>query len=58
MKWTLKELQNLDTDAEINGKWVPARPINYKYRTLKQRITEAWAVFTGRMDSFAWPEGQ
>ncbi len=44
--------------ANINGKWVPARPINYRYRSLLERIREAWAVFAGKADAFLWPEGQ
>ena len=44
--------------AEINGSWVPARPINHTCRSLRERITEAWAVFTGKMDAVKWPEGQ
>ena len=58
MKWTLKGLQEhcSETTAQINNKWVPARPLNY--RSVKQRIMEAWGVFTGRTDSFSWPEGQ
>ena len=58
--WTLKDLFDSASrnQVEIGGKWVPARPINWKYRTLSQRFREAWAVFTGRADSFIWPEGQ
>lgn len=58
--WTLKRLvlSINETSAEINGKWVPARPINWKYRNLKERIQEAWSVFTGKADCFIWPEGQ
>jgi len=33
------------------GKWVIARPINYKYRSITQRIKEAWAVFTGEAEA-------
>lgn len=57
---SLKELQNkIECEtAYINGKWVPARPVNWKYRTLKQRIKEAWYVFTGKADAFIWPEDQ
>ena len=55
----LKDLQNTsDTLTEINGKWVPARSENYKFRTYGQRLKEAWAVFTGKADAFTWPEGQ
>ena len=58
--WTLRTL--IDSAAEnhtnIGEKWVPARPINWKYRSLRQRIREAWAVFAGKAEAFTWPEGQ
>ena len=44
--------------ALIDGKWVPARPINYQFRTFKERIREAWHVFTGKADAFYWDGGQ
>lgn len=57
--WTLRQLQDRDMpQANINDKWVPARPENYKFRSLRQRIREAWAVLAGRADAFTWPEGQ
>lgn len=58
--YTLKYLQTEvnQTQAEINGKWVPARPENYKYRSFMERLNEAWGVFTGKFDTFKWPEGQ
>jgi len=58
--WTLKNLieHTNTTSAEINGKWVPARPINWTCRTFKERLRESWAVFTGKAEPFIWPEGQ
>lgn len=56
--WTLRELVDWPNEAEINGKWVPARPLNWKHRTLRQRFREAWAVFVGKAEAFTWPEGQ
>jgi len=58
--WTLETLMESvnTTQTEINGKWVPARPINWKYRTLKERLQESWAVFVGNAELFTWPEGQ
>jgi len=58
--WTLNELfkQCNSCRTEINGKWVPSRPINWKYRTLAERLKQSWAVFTGKADLFKWPEGQ
>ena len=41
---------------DLNGSWVPARPVNYKYRSLKQKLKDAWLVFTGKADPFIWPE--
>jgi len=60
MKWQLKDLINStnSVDGEINGKWVPARPINYKYEGLIERFKNAWEVFVGRADAVVWPEGQ
>lgn len=57
---TLKELVMWDTTTEINGKWVPARPLNVKkgYATISDRIKDAWAVFTCKAEAFKWPEGQ
>jgi hypothetical protein len=59
--WTLKQLQDPEMPmANINGKWVHARPLNYKraYMSLRDRIRHAWAVFTCRAEAFTWPEGQ
>jgi len=58
MIWKLKSLQNLDTQAEINGKWVPARPENYKFRSFREKLKDALAVFSGEAEAFRWPEGQ
>jgi len=58
--WNLRALlEHANSNhAEIDGKWVPARPINYKYRTLGERIHEAWEVFTGKVETFYWPGNQ
>jgi hypothetical protein len=60
MIWHLDELieSSKDCQTERNGKWVAARPINWKHRSLKQRLVEAFAVFIGTTESFYWPEGQ
>lgn len=49
-----QELRNSET--EINGKWVPARPMGLF--SLTNRIRLAWSVFTGKNDVLSWPEGQ
>ena len=58
--WQLKDLFKHcnETQAEINGKYVPARPINYTVRTLRERAKEAYEVFSGKADCFYWPEKQ
>lgn len=60
MLYTLRYLQNdaNETQAEINGKWVPARPLNYKYESWSERVSDAWLVLTGKADVFVWPENQ
>ena len=58
--WNLKNLYDSCStcQTQINDKQVPARPVNWKYRTLAHRIKEAWAVFIGKAEAFTWPEGQ
>ena len=60
MFWTLKDLINHTNQcsAKIGEKWVPSRPINWKYEGLVERLRNAWRVFIGRADAFEWPEGQ
>ena len=54
---TIKDLGSDCPMTEIKGRdWFPARPLNYKFRTLRTRIKEAWLVFTGKADPFVWPE--
>ncbi|MCK5603390.1 hypothetical protein KAR91_16010 [Candidatus Pacearchaeota archaeon] len=59
--WELKQLQDKDAaQVCINGKWVPARPENYKpkYLSLRERLRIAYNVFIGKAEAFTWPEGQ
>ena len=59
--WTLKNLMECanSTQAEINGKWVPARPLpGYGWYGLRLRMQAAWAVLHGKADAFMWSEGQ
>ena len=47
------------TQTEIEpGRWVPARPINFRHRSFLQKVREAWEVFKGRAAAFTWPDGQ
>lgn len=59
--WTLSNLikHSNQTRTFIKGiGQVPARPINYKFRPIQQKIKEAWAVFTGKADCFTWDGDQ
>lgn len=40
-----------ETRTLIDGVWVCARPINYKHRSLVQRIKEAYLVFKGTLEA-------
>lgn len=39
-----------------DGRWVIARPINWRYRTLLERLRDAWAVFIGRADAVTFED--
>lgn len=54
LEWLLKHANRCQ--AEINGRWVPARPLSGTFRFEKLRA--AWEVFRGRADAFRWPESQ
>lgn len=47
---------NYGCKAEIDGKWVPARPLGLD--TLRSRLRAAWWAFTGKADVVIWPGGQ
>lgn len=54
----LKDLTDLvnTVSTEINGEWIPARPIGYP--SLLSRIKAAWMVLTGKADVVVWPGEQ
>ena len=52
----LKSLTGSET--RINGVLLAARPENYKYRSVWERVTDAWLVFSGRADALVWPGDQ
>jgi hypothetical protein len=58
--WTVKGLieHANSTSAEIDGEWVPARPLNHRHRTFMGRLWEAWLVFAGKADALVWPKDQ
>lgn len=47
-----------ETQCEIKGQYVAARPINHRHRSMKEKIQSAWWAFTGKYDLLKWPEGQ
>lgn len=55
--WTLRELirHASSTATEINGKWVPSRPLRIGGI---ERLRDALAVLMDKADAFVWPEGQ
>ena len=55
--WTLRSLIDSarHTQAHINEKWVPARPLRGGWLS---RLKDAWKVFTDRADAVEWPENQ
>lgn len=42
--------------CNINGRWVPCRPIGYF--TIWGRVKATWLVLTGKADALVWLEGQ
>lgn len=58
--YTIKEITEIIRTAqtEINEKWVAARPINYKYVSILNKIKDAWMVLTGKADAIMWEEGR
>ena len=59
--WKLIDLQDKNLPQTcIDGKWVPARPINYRRECMSfvDRVKHAWEVFTCRAEAFIWPVDQ
>jgi hypothetical protein len=49
------DIKNWDSQAEINGKWVLARPLPYYgFVGLVMRISDAYKVLTGKADAVRW----
>lgn len=56
--WRLRDLfvAANGSQAEIEGRWVPARPLGFYGVT--HRFRAAWMVFTGKADAVVWPGNQ
>jgi len=50
------DVVNNNCTTEINGKWVPARPL--PLYSILHRLKATWLVFTGKCDALVWPEDQ
>lgn len=37
-----------------NGEWVRARPDNWRFASITERLRDAWLVLTGRADAVVW----
>ena len=60
MIYSLRELvESQNNQANINGKWVPARPLMLSgFDGFKKRVKAALLVLQGKADAVIWPEGQ
>lgn len=51
------EIRKTDTLAQLpDGRWVPARPLNYKDDGWRKRLQYAWGVLIGKHDALDWEE--
>lgn len=58
MKYKASTIKKWGSDALINGRWIPARPINHKYESCIRRVKHAWGVLIGRYDALDWEDGE
>lgn len=55
MKFKSKNIPELiTTERLMNGKWIPVRPINYKYESVWNRIKNSFMVLIGKYDVIEW----
>ena len=56
-RYTASQIKNCDCETlKSDGKrWIPAKPYNGADR-LRDRITDAWGVLTGRFDALDWED--
>lgn len=43
-------------ETQIDGKWIPARPLGYYGLCLFRRFKLAWRVFTAKDDVLSWKD--
>lgn len=49
---SVEQIQNCDIKVEIDGKWVPSRPLSIG--GFFTRLKLAFQVFTGKYDALKW----
>ena len=54
MVYNADSLKNWSEQAEVDGKWVCARPINYQVVPFFQKLKIAWRGFRGKYDALEW----
>ena len=47
-----------NTSTEVNGRWYVARPMNYQFYSLLERVKDAWAVFMLRAEAVTFAEAE
>lgn len=52
MIYTPTQLRRWDCGANINGRWIPARPL--RCDSIWYRLKIAYLVFTGKYDALDW----
>ena len=52
--YTPEILDGWDCAAQVNGRYVKARPLGWQGLSLTRRLKVAWKVFTGEYDALKW----
>lgn len=53
------EVRKTDTLAQTtDGRWVPARSLNYQFDGWRKRLQYAWGVLIGKYDALDWEESR
>lgn len=54
--FTAGEMINYPNSTELNGKWIPVRPLPFYGLRLFHNLKIAWSVFTGKYDALKWED--
>jgi len=54
--FTAREMLNYPNSTEVNGKWVPARPLPFYGLRFFKNLKIALAIFTGKYDVLNWED--